>query len=105
MRVPWPFCLQAGWECLWWLPLVPPGGSVQRLDGAGFVEVNHRVELLREAGFEVMADPLGFRVVDDTNGSFQSNLAQRFMQPIVSPHGQQEIAHPDVVEQSLEASD
>ena len=38
---------------------LPGGGSLQRLDSAGFVEVDHRVELARERGVEVVARALG----------------------------------------------
>src|SRR5207302_562261 len=55
----------------------PLAGSFQRLDGASFVYMNHRVELLRQARFEVMAHALGFRQIDHADGALQPFLRQR----------------------------
>ena len=53
--------------------LEPP---LQRLDGAGLVKVQHRVELVRQAGAEVMAEPLRLRSIHHANGPFEARLAQ-----------------------------
>src|SRR5207248_2780019 len=52
----------------------PLAGSLQRLHGAGFVYMNHRVELLRQTRFEVVAHALGFRQIDHADGALQPFL-------------------------------
>ena len=51
---------------------VPARVALQRIECAGMVQVNHRVELLRQAALKVMAPALGFRAVYDTDGALET---------------------------------
>ena len=51
---------------------VPARVALQRFECAGMVQVNHRVELLRQAALKVMAPALGFRAVYDTDGALET---------------------------------
>src|SRR5437660_854768 len=55
----------------------PLAGSLQRLDGTGFVYMNHRVELLRQTRLEVVTHALGFRQIDHTDGALQALARER----------------------------
>src|SRR5687768_13846118 len=55
---------ESGGVCLRHLRRPPAGGPFQRLDGGRDVVVQHRVELVRQGGAEVVARPLGLRAVD-----------------------------------------
>src|SRR5687768_5437754 len=54
----------------------------QRLQGPGFVNMNHEIELERQGSPEVVAHALGFRPVDDTDRSleaFHPECSDRFI--------------------------
>src|SRR5208282_6051387 len=55
---------EAGRVGLGRLAPVPQRGALERLDRSGAVEMDHGVELLAQAGGEVVAPPLGLRAVD-----------------------------------------
>ena len=57
--------------------MVPPGGSIQRFHCLSHVEVQQRIELLREPSLEIVAHPLRLWSVDDVDGSLQTNVIQR----------------------------
>src|SRR5262245_22675358 len=63
-------------EGLGHLALLPPGGAFERLDGAGLINVDHRIELVRETGAEVVALPLCARSVHDADRPLQTRDAQ-----------------------------
>src|SRR5438874_9936745 len=55
----------------------PLTGSLQRLEGASYVYMNNRVELLRQTRFEVVAHALGFRQIDHTDSALQALARER----------------------------
>jgi hypothetical protein len=55
---------------------IPAGGSVERLDRARPIQVDQGVELTRKMRLEVVAQPLGFRSVDNADRPFQPDLIQ-----------------------------
>src|SRR5512141_876670 len=59
------------------LPLQPDRGAVERLDGTGVVEVEDRVELLREACQEVMAPALRLGPIDDADRPLEAPFRER----------------------------
>ena len=66
--------------------------SLQRLDGAGGVVVNHGVELMWKRCVEVMARPLGGRHVDDADGALETLELQRLRCRGVAAQGKPEVA-------------
>ena len=55
---------------------VPSRCEIERLHGGRLVEVDDRVELLRKAGLEVVAGPLGLGSVDHADGALEARLAR-----------------------------
>ena len=53
--------LDGGWKCFGQFSRVPLRCALQRLDGVGFVEMDHGVELIGETSEEIVAEALGFR--------------------------------------------
>src|SRR5208282_2077090 len=54
----------------------PFRGWLQWLHGAGLVEVDDRIELIRNLGLEIMAGQLGFGPIDHADGALQHGLSQ-----------------------------
>src|SRR5712691_1980804 len=50
---------------------------LQRLHRAGLVDVDDRVELLGQAGVEVVAEPLGLRPIDDADRALEERAGDR----------------------------
>ena len=49
---------------------------VERDERVGLVEVNHRVELLGQAGVEIVAEAFGVRAVDDADRALRAWVAE-----------------------------
>src|SRR5688572_4607083 len=56
---------------------VPRAGPLERLEGTCFIEMNDRVELVRQASLEIMAQSLRLGPVDDADGALEPLLAQQ----------------------------
>ena len=79
-------------------------GSLQRLNGAGFVDMDDGVELLRQARFEVVAQALGFRQVNDSDRAFQSLAGECLLQPAICAGEQHKFPHIRFVKKTLPAT-
>ena len=55
--------------------------SLERFDGARVIEMNERVELLRQERARVVALALSFRQVEDANKTFEPRCAERSFLP------------------------
>src|SRR5438552_1518198 len=82
----------------------PLAGSLQRLHGAGFVYMNHRVELLRQTRLEVVTHALGFRQIDHTDGALQALARERLLHLAVRAREQYKFPQIGLVEKTLPAS-
>ena len=69
------FGLNTRWESFRRLAAFPLRSAFERFDGPRFVDVDHGIELLRDACVEIMALPLGLRPVNDPDRPFK----QRFL--------------------------
>ena len=56
---------------------LPGEAAFERFDGSGFIEVKKRVELLGDTCRKVMALPLGFRPVDDSDRPFEKRVMKQ----------------------------
>ena len=89
-------------ECLGHLGLrCPFGRTLQRLDPAGAVDVDHGVELHGEAGVKVVAGALGIRPIDHADGALEPRLAQAWH--AATGEREQEAVDPHIVEERLVA--
>src|SRR5438105_14108419 len=86
------------------LACFPLAGSLEGLDGAGFVHMNHRVELLRWARFEVMAHALGFRQIDHADGALQTLARERLLHLAVGTREQYKFPQIRLMKNLLPAS-
>src|SRR5205085_6616834 len=77
--------------CFGQLTRVPGRSTFQRLQRAGVVTMNDRIELLRQPGIKVMTEALRFRQVDHSNRALQPTR-QQIMPSRINPQIQQEIA-------------
>jgi len=59
---------------------IPRGREFQRPQGAGRIQVDHRVELICEQSFEVVADPLGLGAIDHADRPFEERSIHRLLQ-------------------------
>src|SRR5678816_987836 len=75
---------------LWDLTSVPPGASLERFHGAGFIEMDHGIELVRERRVEIMACALGIRPVNHANRALEPSVTHCPGKFIVVPERQQE---------------
>ena len=57
------------------LAAFPEAGALQWLDSARRVVVEDGVELLGDDGFEIVAEPLGLRSIDNTDRPLQPGLS------------------------------
>src|SRR5688572_22390657 len=71
----------------------PPAGPLQRFDRAGFIKMNHGVELLRHAGVEIMAPAFGVGPIDHADGPLQPLWFELLAHLSVSANGQQEFGY------------
>src|SRR5436853_101488 len=67
--------LQTGWKSLR-LAALPGRVQIERLQCPGLVKVNHRVELVAQAGHEIVTHSLGLRAVHDSDGPLQHRFGQ-----------------------------
>jgi len=58
------------------LAALPHRGQLERLDGAGLVDVHDGVELLADTSGDVMAPALRFRLVDDADPPLETRCGQ-----------------------------
>src|SRR5438105_14989440 len=63
--------------CLRQFARIPDARPFERLQRARLIQVNDGVELLRQAGFEIMAQTLCLRPVNDSDGALESFLAKK----------------------------
>ena len=88
----------------WYLiAFLPARGPLQRLDRPGLIDVDNRVELVRQAGPEVVAAPLGFGPVDHADRPLQPPRAQRVGRPRGGVEAEQELLLAHLVQQLLDA--
>src|SRR5829696_2997193 len=82
---------------------VPPvGGGLEWHERGRPIDVNQRVELLGDAGLEVMALTLGLRSIDYTNRAFEQRCGEAGEPLIIEV--QRELRHPDTVQQAFDRS-
>src|SRR5688572_24644160 len=94
----------ARWECLWHLAARPAGGPFERLDRPCLVDVDQRVELVGQAGIEVVADTLGLRAIDHADSPLQLPVAQPFDRRAAITQAQQKARNTAGMEQRLVAA-
>src|SRR5437762_282028 len=82
----------------------PLAGSLQRLDGTGYIYVDDGVELFRQTRFEVVAHALGFRQIDHADGALQALARERLLHLAVRAREQYKFPQIRVVEKELPAS-
>src|SRR5438045_7969066 len=63
--------------CLRQFASIPDARPFERLQHAHFIQVKNRVELLRQAGFEIMAQTLCLRPVNDPDCALEPFLAKK----------------------------
>src|SRR2546423_1813851 len=56
---------------------IPDARTFERLQRACFIQVNDDVELLRQTGFEIMAQTLGLGPVNDADRALEPFLAKK----------------------------
>src|SRR5215207_1827527 len=88
--------------CLRHLACLPFGIDCQRLDGAGLIEMQNCVELLRQRRIEIMAQTFGCRPVDHSDRTFEPGFLQ--MRSRFTCGCEQEAAEVSFVEQCLVAA-
>src|SRR5882672_10511161 len=70
-------------ESLGCLARFPFGGALERFNSAGFVEMDHRVELFGQTRTEVVAHALRLRTVDHSDRAFQPRVTQASRQSVI----------------------
>lgn len=76
---------------------------LERLDGAGMIDVNDGVELLCEVGVKVVALPLRLRPIDDADRAFEQRTVRSCANGAIVEF-QQEPRNADAVEELFVAS-
>jgi hypothetical protein len=71
-----------------YLLTLPVGRTIERLDRAGRIEVQHSTELIWQLRMKRVADTRGLRTVDHANCPLQPGLAQPFRHITASTYGQ-----------------
>src|SRR4051794_33165898 len=64
--------------------------ALQRLQGMGFIIVEHGIELLWQPGMEIVAAPLGFGAINDADGALEVRFAQCRAHTLIVAECQQE---------------
>jgi hypothetical protein len=90
--------------CLVFPDFRAPGDSFQRLYGAGLVEVQHGIELLRQFGMKVMADSFAGSPVDDSDCPFQAPLVELGAHPWRAPERHKKLRQTCLMKQRFEAA-
>src|SRR6202163_1034613 len=96
--------LHREWERLRKLARFPLFSGFQRFDRARLVEMEHRVELIRQSRVEIMALPLGFGTVDHTDRPLEPRHGQLLHHRVAVIQDEQEAVTPRGVEQRLVAA-
>src|SRR3569832_1351324 len=86
------------------LAWLPRGDVFERLDAARAVEMDDHVELLRQAGVEVVTRAFRLRPIDDADRAFQSGLREQRMHIRAALDRQEETIDARFVKQRLVAS-
>ena len=64
------------WISLGQFAFFPNAGSLQRLNGARFIDVNDRIELFWEPRVKIMAQPFAFRPINHTDCALDPALLE-----------------------------
>ena len=78
--------------------VLPFRGAFEGFHRTGLVDVNHGIELLRQAGLEVVALPLRFSSINDPQEMFQTRRAQIFRGPVLLAQVEQKSTAVSLVE-------
>src|SRR4051812_26027372 len=83
------------------LPAGPERRALQRLQRAGFVEVNEGVELVGEPGLKIVAPALGLGTVDDADGALEALCAEQAGRVVLGAQIKPELREAGGVEEFL----